>query len=86
MTTPRKTADHIIVEYGTLPADGITEELRGNSTNNGTTDIDALLAGAPQPADTNPDAPYELHRIGDAVTSRNISAAVLDAFRLCRVM
>lgn len=82
----RKTADHIIVEYGTLPADGIAEQLRGNSTNNGTTDLDALLSGNRQPSDTNPDAPYELHRIGDAVTSRNISAAVLDAFRLCRVM
>lgn len=82
----RKTADHIIVEYGTLPADGLTEELRGSSKNNGTTNIDALLNGEPQPNDALEDAPYELHRIGDAVTSRDISSAILDAFRLCRTL
>ena len=28
----------------------------------------------------------ELHRIGDAVASRNIHAAILDALRLCYTM
>ncbi len=82
----RKTADHIIVEYGTLPADEFTEALRGNSKNNGTSDIEAMLAGAPQPNDVSHDAPYALHRIGDAVASRDISSAILDAFRLCRTL
>ncbi|MCP5080793.1 MAG: NAD(P)-binding protein [Alphaproteobacteria bacterium] len=82
----RKTADQIIVEYGTLPADNFTDELRGRSKNNGTTNIDALLSGAPQPNDAIEDAPFELHRIGDAVTSRDISSAILDAFRLCRTL
>jgi len=31
-------------------------------------------------------ARFELHRIGDAVASRNIHAAVYDALRLCHVM
>lgn len=80
-----KIADNIVVEYGTIPADGLTEALRGNARNNGTTDIDTLISGKPQPPGVRPEAPYELHRIGDAVTSRNIATAVLDAFRLCRL-
>ncbi|MEM7425633.1 MAG: FAD-dependent oxidoreductase [Pseudomonadota bacterium] len=80
-----KLADNVVVEYGTIPADGLTEALRSGSRNNGTTDIDSLISGNPQPAGTRPDAPYELHRIGDAVTSRNIASAVLDAYRLCRL-
>ena len=82
----RKSADQIIVEYGTVPADEFTDALRANAKNNGTTDIDALLNGAAQPNDAAPDAPYELHRIGDAVTSRDISSAIMDAFRLCRTL
>jgi hypothetical protein len=31
-----------------------------------------------------PDGAYMLARIGDAVTSRNIHAAVLDAMRVCK--
>jgi len=38
---------------------------------------------ASQPRALRPDAPFELHRVGDAVASRNIHAAVLDSFRLC---
>ena len=29
---------------------------------------------------------FQLFRIGDAVSSRNVHAAILDAFRLCRVL
>ncbi|MEM1197929.1 MAG: NADH:flavin oxidoreductase [Pseudomonadota bacterium] len=82
----RRSADQIIVEYGTVPADEFTDTLRGNAKNNGTTDIDALLNGDAQPNDAAPDGPYELHRIGDAVTSRDISSAIMDAFRLCRTL
>jgi hypothetical protein len=31
----------------------------------------------------NPDGAYQLFRVGDAVASRNIHAAVYDAYRLC---
>jgi hypothetical protein len=31
----------------------------------------------------NPDGRYQLFRIGDAVSSRNIDAPILDALRLC---
>ena len=76
-------ADQIVVEHGTRPIDGIFHELANEARNLGVTDIDALLAGAPQPADQNPAGAYELYRIGDCVTSRDISAAVYDALRLC---
>jgi 2,4-dienoyl-CoA reductase-like NADH-dependent reductase (Old Yellow Enzyme family) len=83
--TIEKVVDQVVVEHGTIPADGLYHELRGQSANDGVTDIDALLAGRPQPRRIKPESPFELHRIGDAVASRNIHAAVLDAFRLCRV-
>lgn len=78
-----READQVIVEHGTVPADPLFHELKGQSANDGVTDIDALLALEKQPRGHRPDAPFELHRIGDAVASRNIQAAVLDALRLC---
>ncbi len=80
------SADQVVVEHGTLPSDGLYHALRGLSANDGVTDIEALLAGAPQPRTLNPAGRFELHRIGDAVASRNIHAAVLDALRLCRAL
>jgi 2,4-dienoyl-CoA reductase-like NADH-dependent reductase (Old Yellow Enzyme family)/thioredoxin reductase len=77
-----RAADQIVVEHGTTPADQLYRDLRGQAGNDGVTDLDALLAGAPQPRDGEG---FELHRIGDAVASRNIPAAILDAFRLLRV-
>ena len=79
-----RTADQIVVEHGTVPLDAIYHELRGHAANNGVTDLDALLAGPPQPPGNRPG--FELHRIGDAVASRNIAAAIYDALRLCHVM
>jgi 2,4-dienoyl-CoA reductase-like NADH-dependent reductase (Old Yellow Enzyme family) len=83
--TTALSAEQIIVEHGTIPADQIYEELRSASSNDGVTDIDALLALKPQPRAFR-QSPFELHRIGDAVASRNIHAAVLDALRLCVTM
>ena len=76
--------DQIVVEHGTRPADGLFRGLRARSTNRGILDQRALVEGSPQPgADAEG---FQLFRIGDAVSSRNIHAAVLDAFRLCRVL
>ena len=60
--------------------------LRPGSVNRGVTDIDALLAGAAQQAEVPQDGAYELHRIGDAVTSRGVHAAIYDAARLCMAL
>jgi hypothetical protein len=77
-----RSAEQIVVEHGTTPADALYHELRGVSANDGVTDYDALLTLRPQPRGLGLDAGFELHRIGDAVASRNIHAAVLDALRL----
>ena len=61
--------------------DELYQALRDAASNAGVTDIDALLAGQPQP--DMRDGRYQLHRIGDAISSRNIHTAVLDAIRLC---
>jgi 2,4-dienoyl-CoA reductase-like NADH-dependent reductase (Old Yellow Enzyme family) len=81
-----RNCDQIIVEHGTLPADALYQELRRESSNEGVTDLDALLTLAEQPLTLNPHGSFELHRIGDAVASRNVHAAVLDAMRLCRAL
>jgi 2,4-dienoyl-CoA reductase-like NADH-dependent reductase (Old Yellow Enzyme family) len=79
--------DQLFVEHGTIPADDIFHELRSHSINDGVTNIDALLRGEPQSPPASPSAAgFELHRIGDAVASRNIHAAVLDALRLCKAL
>jgi hypothetical protein len=54
------------------------------STNLGEVDHNALVALQPQTVRTNPEGRYGLFRIGDAVTSRNIHAAIYDAQRLCQ--
>ena len=74
----------IVVEHGTRPADALFHALADRSSNAGAVDQRALLAGAPQPEGEGEG--FQLFRIGDAVSSRNIYAAVLDAFRLCRTL
>ncbi|MBZ0216346.1 MAG: NADH:flavin oxidoreductase [Fimbriimonadaceae bacterium] len=79
-----REVDQVIVEHGTLPLDDLYFELKPNSRNLGAVDYDALLAGKPQTQIRNPDGKFELYRIGDAVHSRNIHAAIYDALRLCK--
>ena len=79
-------ADHVVVEHGTIPEENLYHELRCRSKNNGVTDLDALIAGKKQPNALKHKGTFELHRIGDAVASRNIAAAVYDALRLCNAM
>ena len=74
----------IVVEHGTRPVDALFHGLADRASNCGVVDQQALLAGAPQP-ERGSDG-FALFRIGDAVSSRNIYAAVLDAFRLCRTL
>lgn len=78
--------DQIIVEYGTLPMDDTYFALKDGSRNRGQIDFDALIAVEPQPdppEDGNPEGRYRLYRVGDAVNSRNIHAAIYDSLRLC---
>ena len=81
-----REVDHVIVDHGTLPVDDLYTELVAGSINGGAVDHDALIAGRPQELVRNPDGAYRLYRIGDAVTSRNIHAAIYDALRLALVV
>ena len=74
-------ADSVVVEAGTIPADELFHELRGQSVNDGVTDLDAVLEGKPQPALEQEG--IALFRIGDALSSRDLAAAFYDALRLC---
>jgi len=76
-----RLVDHIVVEHGTLPLDEVFHELVPDSSNGGVTDYDALVDDEVQP---NQGEGYQLFRIGDAVTSRNMHAAIYDAMRIAK--
>ncbi len=78
-----READQVVVEHGTLPLDALYFELKGGSSNLGEVDYPALVAGRPQALLRNTAGRYRLLRIGDAVHSRNVHAAIYDALRLC---
>ena len=82
--TVEKEADQVVVEHGTNPLDHLYFALKPGSVNLGEVDHDALLAGAPQSLARNPEGRYRLFRIGDAVASRNIHAAIYEAVRLMK--
>ncbi|MGB6020829.1 MAG: NADH:flavin oxidoreductase [Ornithinimicrobium sp.] len=81
--TWEREVDTIVVEHGTLPNDELYLDLAAASVNLGEVDQAALLEGRAQLVRTNPEGTYQLFRIGDAVSSRNIHAAIYDALRLC---
>lgn len=78
-----RRVDQVVVEHGTLPLDALYRALKPDSVNGGAVDIEALVSVRPQAAVRNPEGRFRLYRIGDAVTSRNIHAAIYDAARLC---
>ncbi|MFC9555755.1 FAD-dependent oxidoreductase, partial [Rhodococcus sp. NPDC056960] len=82
-TTVTRTVDQVVVEHGTIPVDDVYFDLKDASRNHGAVDQDALLRLQPQTLVHNADSTFQLFRIGDAVSSRNIHAAILDANRLC---
>ena len=79
-----RIVDQVVVEHGTLPLDELYFALKPSSSNLGACDYDALREGRPQSLTENPDGEFQLFRIGDAVSSRNIHAAIYDALRLCK--
>jgi hypothetical protein len=67
---------------GTIPNDELYFGLRERSRNKGRVDYEAFVRAAPQPQPADTSGEFELYRIGDAVTSRNMHAAILDGHRL----
>jgi 2,4-dienoyl-CoA reductase-like NADH-dependent reductase (Old Yellow Enzyme family) len=81
-----RLTDQVVVEHGTVPLDGLFEELRAESCNNGSVDMDRLLAGQPQNSGSEQADGFELFKVGDAVSSRDIHCAILDSRRLCMAL
>ena len=75
-------SDQVVVERGTYPVDEVYQEMKAGSANRGVTDIDRLISAQAQPWAMPQQGGYLLYRVGDAVSSRSVHAALLDAFRI----
>ena len=69
--TVERVVDHVVVE-------------QVGSRNGGAVDVEGLARGAPDEIVTNEAGGYLLYRVGDAVSSRNVHAAIYDSLRLCK--
>lgn len=72
--------DQVVLDTGTDSLADVFFELREGAANKGITDVDAMADWSAQPQARTQG--YTLHRLGDAVTSRSIHAALLEAYRL----
>ncbi|BCH30727.1 N-methylproline demethylase [Mesorhizobium sp. L-8-10] len=76
-----RRVDQIVMEHGTMPLEDLYFALKPASRNLGAVDYDALVNGGDAFPARQPAAAYTLFRIGDAVASRNIHAAIYDGIR-----
>jgi hypothetical protein len=79
-----RIVDQVVAEHGTLPQDEIYFALKPFSQNLGELDLQAIVDARPQTIVNNRDGTFQLFRVGDAVASRNIHAAIYDSLRLCK--
>ena len=79
-----RAVDQVVAEHGTIPRDAIYHALTANSRNLGEIDLYGMASGTPQPILSNAGGTFELYRVGDAVSSRNIHAAIYDSLRICK--
>ena len=80
----QRHVDQVVVEHGTVPLAEVYFDLKPLSINLGEVDYDALIDGREQQVARNANGKFKLFRIGDAVSSRNIHAAIYDALRLLK--
>ncbi|MSP88240.1 MAG: hypothetical protein EXQ92_05430 [Alphaproteobacteria bacterium] len=76
--------DMVVAEHGTRPDEALYADLTPHSGNGGRIDCVALKGNLPQPSGS--DSGFALYRVGDAVASRDIHAAIYDSVRLCHVL
>ncbi|MDC0226661.1 NADH:flavin oxidoreductase [Alphaproteobacteria bacterium] len=76
------TYDQIIFNYGIKPLDELYFKLIPFSKNAGEVNYDKFIKGEEQNIIKNNKNKFNLYRIGDAVSSRNIHAAIYDALRI----
>ncbi|THV16629.1 NADH:flavin oxidoreductase [Rhizobium rhizophilum] len=85
VTVERRVAQ-VVVEHGTMANADLYLELKPLSRNRGAVDYSALIARQYPLPMKDEAAEFELLRIGDAVESRNIHAAIYDALRYCSLL
>ena len=76
-----RTIDQVVVEHGTAANDELYHALKPFSRNRGEVDYERLVAGGDIFPVRDATADFVLLRIGDAVASRNIHAAIYDGIR-----
>ncbi|MFL2543193.1 MAG: FAD-dependent oxidoreductase, partial [Alphaproteobacteria bacterium] len=74
--------DQIFLNYGVKPLDELYFNLVSFSKNEGAVNYTKFIKGEIQNIIKNKNNKFNLYRIGDAVSSRNIHAAIYDALRL----
>lgn len=79
-----REVDQIVTELGTMPVDELYFALKPHSLNGGELDYAQFVKMDPQEVMSNPEGRFRLYRLGDAVYSRNVHAAIYDAARLMR--
>jgi 2,4-dienoyl-CoA reductase-like NADH-dependent reductase (Old Yellow Enzyme family) len=82
-STETRTVDTVIVEHGVRPLESLYFALKPDSINHGEVDLNALADGRLVHVIRNARGSYRLYRVGDAVASRNVHAAMYDALRIC---
>ncbi|MFN3719717.1 MAG: FAD-dependent oxidoreductase [Rhizobium rhizophilum] len=85
VTVERRVAQ-VVVEHGTMANADLYLELKPLSRNRGAVDYGALIARQDPLPMTDEEAQFDLLRIGDAIESRNIHAAIYDALRYCSLL
>ncbi len=77
-----KMVDHVVVEQGISAVTDIYQALIPFSRNAGVVELDALAAGTLDLPKVDPNRHFNLIRVGDAVSGRNLHAAIYDALRI----
>lgn len=85
-TEQERRVAQVVVEHGTAANAELYLALKPMSKNLGAVDYRALIARKPPLPMKQPDSRFDLIRIGDAVASRNIHAAIYDALRFCSLL
>ena len=79
-----RLVDMLVIDHGRIALDDVYYQLKPLSSNLGAVDYAALINGKKQKLLRNQDGSFQLFRIGDAVSARNIHAAIYDALRLLK--
>jgi len=85
-TRSERRVAQVVVEHGTMANADLYLELKPLSRNRGAVDYPALISRWDPLPVKDEMASFDLLRIGDAVESRNIHAAIYDALRYCSLL